>query len=154
MEKERFVETGKSSFFGDYLYDQIVPEDHFLRKLKQHIPWECFTRRLIKLYKGGGISNSHYVIASVLPWRHPPNRPGVLPGRQMCACPGGLGQGSNLLVKTWDCFGKNALLATTLGCFFHLEQRCFSAEKPLAMTRTRAESIGQATWPKTCRCTI
>jgi IS5 family transposase len=55
MEKERFVETGRSSFFGDYLYDQIVPEDHFLRKLKQQIPWERFTRRLIKLYKGGGI---------------------------------------------------------------------------------------------------
>ena len=55
MEKERFVETGRSSFFGDYLYDQIVPEDHFLRKLKQHIPWERFTRRLIKLYKGGGM---------------------------------------------------------------------------------------------------
>jgi len=55
MEKERFVETGRSSFFGDYLYDQIVPEDHFLRKLKQHIPWERFTRRLIKLYKGGGL---------------------------------------------------------------------------------------------------
>jgi len=55
MEKERFIETGRSSFFGDYLYDQIVPEDHFLRKLKQHIPWERFTRRLIKLYKGGGM---------------------------------------------------------------------------------------------------
>lgn len=55
MEKERFVETGRSSFFGDYLYDQIVPEDHFLRKLKQQIPWERFTRRLIKLYKGGGM---------------------------------------------------------------------------------------------------
>jgi|GEM_PF-1952653 len=55
MEKERFVETGRSSFFGDYLYDQIVPEDHFLRKLKEHIPWERFTKRLIKLYKGGGM---------------------------------------------------------------------------------------------------
>jgi transposase len=55
MEKERFVETGGNSFFGDYLYDQIVPEDHFLRKLKQQIPWERFTTRLIKLYKGGGI---------------------------------------------------------------------------------------------------
>jgi IS5 family transposase len=32
-----------------------VPEDHFLRKLQQQIPWERFTRRLIKLYKGGGI---------------------------------------------------------------------------------------------------
>ena len=29
MEKEHFVETGRSSFFGDYLYDQIVPENHF-----------------------------------------------------------------------------------------------------------------------------
>jgi transposase, IS5 family len=55
MEKERFVETGRSSFFGDYLYDQIVPEAHFLRKLKQHIPWERFTKRLVKLYKGVGI---------------------------------------------------------------------------------------------------
>jgi len=55
MEKERFVETGRSSFFGDYLYDLIVPEDHFLRILKQIIPWERFTRRLIGLYKGGGI---------------------------------------------------------------------------------------------------
>jgi type IV secretory pathway TraG/TraD family ATPase VirD4 len=29
MEKEHFVETGRNSFSGDYLYDQIVPEDHF-----------------------------------------------------------------------------------------------------------------------------
>jgi len=54
MEKERFVETGRNSFFGEYVYDQVVPQDHFLRKLKQHIPWERFTQRLIKLYKGGG----------------------------------------------------------------------------------------------------
>jgi hypothetical protein len=32
-----------------------VPEAHFLRKLKQHFPWERFTKHLIKLYKGGGI---------------------------------------------------------------------------------------------------
>ena len=37
------------------MYDQIVPADHFLRKLKQIIPWERFTQRLIKLYKGGGL---------------------------------------------------------------------------------------------------
>ena len=55
MERERFVETGKSSFYGDYLYDQIVPENHFLRQLKNQIPWERFTRRLIRLYKGGGV---------------------------------------------------------------------------------------------------
>ena len=34
----------KNSFFGEYIYDQIVPQDHFLRKLK-HIPWERFTKR-------------------------------------------------------------------------------------------------------------
>jgi len=55
MAKERFVETGKNSFFGDYIYDQIVPQEHFLRKLKQIIPWEQFTKKLITLYKGGGM---------------------------------------------------------------------------------------------------
>lgn len=55
MAKERFVETGSNSFFGDYVYDQIVPEEHFLRKLKEIIPWERFTKKLIKLYKGGGM---------------------------------------------------------------------------------------------------
>jgi IS5 family transposase len=55
MAKERFVETGKNSFFGDYIYDQIVPQEHFLRKLKQIIPWKQFTKKLIKLYKGGGM---------------------------------------------------------------------------------------------------
>jgi len=54
MAEERYVETGKNSFFGDYLYDQIVPQDHFLRKLKEIIAWERFTKRLIGLYKGGG----------------------------------------------------------------------------------------------------
>lgn len=55
MERQRFVETGKDSFFGDYLYDQVVPPNHFLRKLKQAIDWERFSRKLIKLYKGEGM---------------------------------------------------------------------------------------------------
>ncbi len=55
MEKLNFVETGTSSFFGEYLYDQVVPQGHFLRQLKEIIDWERFTRRLIKLYKGGGM---------------------------------------------------------------------------------------------------
>ena len=55
MEKQRFVETGNSSFFGDYLYDQVIPQGHFLRQLKQVIPWERFTHKLIKLYKGEGV---------------------------------------------------------------------------------------------------
>ena len=55
MEKQRFIETGNNSFFGEYLYDQVVPAEHFLRQLKQIIPWERFTQKLIRLYKGGGV---------------------------------------------------------------------------------------------------
>src|SRR4030067_2210078 len=55
MERQRFVDTGSGSFFGEYLYDQVVPVNHFLRKLNQIIEWERFTRKLIRLYKGGGV---------------------------------------------------------------------------------------------------
>lgn len=54
MAKKRYVNTREQSFFGDYLYDQVVPEDHFLRLLNQLIDWDCFTDRIIELYKGGG----------------------------------------------------------------------------------------------------
>ena len=46
MEKQRFVETGNNSFFGEYLYDQVIPANHFLRKLLQIIDWERFTVKL------------------------------------------------------------------------------------------------------------
>ena len=32
MSRERFQSTGKSSFYGDYLYDRVVPRGDFLRK--------------------------------------------------------------------------------------------------------------------------
>ena len=55
MEQPRFVETGKGSFFGDYVYDQVIPADHFLRKLNEVIEWKRYTRKLIRLYKGEGL---------------------------------------------------------------------------------------------------
>src|SRR4030043_838133 len=55
MENPRFVETGSSSFFGEYLYDLVVPQNHFLRQLNKIIDWERFTRKLLKLYKGSGM---------------------------------------------------------------------------------------------------
>lgn len=55
MDNPRFVETGKSSFFGEYIYDQVVPQGHFLRQLNQIVDWDRFTRKLLKLYKGGGV---------------------------------------------------------------------------------------------------
>lgn len=29
MGQPRYVETGKGSFFVDYVYDQVIPDDHF-----------------------------------------------------------------------------------------------------------------------------
>jgi hypothetical protein len=30
MGKGHFVETGRDSFYGEYLYDPIVPKNHFM----------------------------------------------------------------------------------------------------------------------------
>jgi hypothetical protein len=43
MEPERFVEAEEQSLYGECLYDQIVPQEHFLRKLQQIIEWKRFT---------------------------------------------------------------------------------------------------------------
>ena len=55
MERKRYAETGSDSFYGEYLYDQVVPQNHFLRKLQEIIDWDRFTHKLINLYKGGGV---------------------------------------------------------------------------------------------------
>lgn len=55
MEKKRYVKTGNESFFGEYLYKQVIPKSHFLRKLRAINPWERFTKKLIQLYKGQGV---------------------------------------------------------------------------------------------------
>jgi IS5 family transposase len=49
----RFRETGQGSFWGDYLYEQVVPKDHFLRKLAHLIDWDRLTEGLVDHYKGG-----------------------------------------------------------------------------------------------------
>jgi transposase len=54
MAKKRYVNTRDQSFFGNYIYDQVVPENHFLRLLNELIDWGGFTERLIDLYRGGG----------------------------------------------------------------------------------------------------
>jgi IS5 family transposase len=55
MEQKRLVKTDSQSFYGEYLYDQIIPADHFLRMLRKVIDWNWFTEKLIKLYKGEGV---------------------------------------------------------------------------------------------------
>ena len=47
MEERRYTETGSISILGEYLYNQIVPQVHFLRKLKQIIDWKRFSRGML-----------------------------------------------------------------------------------------------------------
>lgn len=54
MAKKRYVNTRDQSFFGNYIYDQVVPQNHFLRLLNRLIDWDRFTERIIELYRGGG----------------------------------------------------------------------------------------------------
>jgi len=54
MAKKRYINTREQSFYGNYIYDQMVPQEHFLRLLNQIIDWDRFTDRLIELYRGGG----------------------------------------------------------------------------------------------------
>ncbi len=61
MAKTRCKETAVDSFFGNFLYDQKVSREHFLRKLNEIIEWERFTKRLLVHYKGKGqIGQSPY----------------------------------------------------------------------------------------------
>lgn len=50
----RFKKTLKQSFFGDFVYAQAIPEDHFLVQLDKAVHWEQFTPVLIAAYKGKG----------------------------------------------------------------------------------------------------
>ena len=53
MGRERFRETGEGSFFAELVYERAVPQGHFLRKLRELLPWESLTRQWVGLYKGG-----------------------------------------------------------------------------------------------------
>ena len=55
MTKERYKKQQIGSFFGEWIYDRVVPEDHFLRKLDAMVPWGRFTDRLVQFYAGGAM---------------------------------------------------------------------------------------------------
>jgi IS5 family transposase len=52
MGKRRFKELSMGSFFGQFVYERVVPRDHFLVKLNQLIRWEDFVDLLLPAYKG------------------------------------------------------------------------------------------------------
>jgi len=52
MAGERFRETGKDSFFGNFIYERVVPPDHFFRRLQGLLDWEGLSHSLTRYYKG------------------------------------------------------------------------------------------------------
>ena len=52
MSQERFKANTRGSFFGDFLYEQVLPRDHFLVQLKRVVPWERFSHKLVRYYRG------------------------------------------------------------------------------------------------------
>jgi len=51
----QYKNTGLASFWGGYLFDQIVPQDHFVRALKELFDWQELGAQLIRLYEGKGV---------------------------------------------------------------------------------------------------
>jgi IS5 family transposase len=49
---ERFKPQFEDSFFGRIVYDRIIPRDHFLVQLNEIVPWQRFTYKLVKYYRG------------------------------------------------------------------------------------------------------
>ena len=54
MAKFRCKETGMDSLFGNFLYEQNVLLNCFLRKLSKVKDWDRFTGKLLSPYKGRG----------------------------------------------------------------------------------------------------
>lgn len=50
----RFKKTTEDSFFGGFLYDQILDQGHFLVRARREIDWEQLSRGFGIVYKGGG----------------------------------------------------------------------------------------------------
>ena len=50
---ERFRTTDPNTFFADFVYDRVVPSNHFLRRLREQINWDELSRRVMPYYKGG-----------------------------------------------------------------------------------------------------
>jgi transposase, IS5 family len=49
----RYRENGRGSFWGDSVYDMVVPKTHFLRQLGELLDWDSLTAGFADYYKGG-----------------------------------------------------------------------------------------------------
>ena len=50
----KFKKTSEDSFFGSFLYGQIIPKDHFLVKLKELVDLDKFSDICLKWYHWSG----------------------------------------------------------------------------------------------------
>jgi len=53
MGRQEFKDGKMDSFFGSFVYEQVVPKDHFLVNLNENevVPWQRFTYKLVKYYR-------------------------------------------------------------------------------------------------------
>lgn len=54
MGEVRFKESGMGGFWGELVYERMVPRDHFLVKLRELIDWEALVAVLLPAYEGMG----------------------------------------------------------------------------------------------------
>ena len=67
MAKIRCKKTAIDSFFGNFIYERIIPRDHFLVKLEEMVDWPRYTHKLLKYYKGKGeVGQAPYDPAMIL----------------------------------------------------------------------------------------
>jgi IS5 family transposase len=52
MGRPRFKKVGLGSFFGKFVYERVVPRDHFLVKLGEVLDWEAFVPVVLPAYDG------------------------------------------------------------------------------------------------------
>jgi len=50
----RFKKHTTDSFFGHFLYEQLLDKKHFLVQAKQIVNWDSFTQKCLRYYKGSG----------------------------------------------------------------------------------------------------
>jgi len=48
----RFADSGLDTFYGDFFYDGLIPQDDFYRQLASVIRWDAYAERLLAFYKG------------------------------------------------------------------------------------------------------
>jgi IS5 family transposase len=67
MTKVRCKETTMDSFFGNFLYEQVVPKNHFLVKLRGIVEWSRYSRKFLDYYRGKGeVGQAPYDPAMIL----------------------------------------------------------------------------------------